>query len=714
MESSDSSTRRSSEVANYNVSPRFVANTLGKLRQANLLGLSADTSGHLCPDCMRVSPAHLQRPDGCRTLSNVWQLEETSGLCDLCAIIFDVICRAGCNGTDNWHQGFEKALEQQCIERNVSASLILRSDGRTVDICFGIDQKVVPPRWAKSLRIYTDVDMNDASRLTHEYSYVAQGDHVSRQLDLDKLEILGKAWIEECQSNHPECSSEPSALVPQLPTRILDLREVGRTRRIRLWHSKGARGHYVALSHSWGGSQPAKTTKANLDARCESLELGELPRTFNDALQVTLRLGFSFLWIDSLCIVQDDVEDWKTESVRMGDLYRNASVTVAATRAKNSEAGFLGPRERTRVAKIPRNSIDDEAGALNVYIGHRRSFEDDVDNGPLNKRAWVFQERILSPRTLHFTKSQVYWECWTKHHGEDLESNFLGIMKDRKYPMILAPCGAGIDAVDKESTPHAWWYMLNQYSKCQLSFQSDKLVAITGLVDNIASQTEVRFIKGLWEDSVHTGLLWSAVNPPMETLVEVEAPSWSWASRKGAIDHIQLYSFQVNAKVELVERSDHGTPVLRGSVTRLRSDFKVGDLRMSESTADHVNFPPELDENTHSHYRAIVCEHTKFSTVSPYGDVYGWMALDADDGSEPDISSVRWMIVAGQMHDDSDEDGEDEISVTAADSDISLWARYFVLVRQYGDGRWRRVGVAAMYSEGCFDTVVYEQVVDVT
>jgi hypothetical protein len=191
---------------------------------------------------------------------------------------------------------------------------------------------------------------------------------------------------------------------------------------LRLDLLKGNEGvKYAALSHRWGNHPPSAddpqfcTTDGNLIARLDGFSLSELPKTFRDAVRVTRELNVEYLWIDSLCIIQWNTEDWKHEAGRMEDVFASAYCTIAATSAVDSNAGFL---DRDRSADYVR--VQDAAGNQVCISTHMDDFEKDVEQAELNKRAWVMQERVLAKRTIHFTANQTYWECGEGVHCENL------------------------------------------------------------------------------------------------------------------------------------------------------------------------------------------------------------------------------------------------------------------------------------------------------
>lgn len=232
--------------------------------------------------------------------------------------------------------------------------------------------------------------------------------------DDDNRFELCREWMRLCDKDHKsfKCCTETNS---QLPSRVLDVSDNG----LRLHVSRpGERGEYIALSHCWGTLSQARkrsfcTSSGNLKSRCtRGLDIGTLPKTFQDAITVTRELGKKYLWIDSLCIVQydDDLEDWRMESGRMGNIFGNAYVTIAATSARNATQGFL-ERPRLRDPDSQFAKVHTSTYGTVLISSIIDDYHSDVENGVLNQRAWVLQERALSRRTIHFTANQTYWEC---------------------------------------------------------------------------------------------------------------------------------------------------------------------------------------------------------------------------------------------------------------------------------------------------------------
>jgi hypothetical protein len=220
-----------------------------------------------------------------------------------------------------------------------------------------------------------------------------------------------------------------------LPTRVLD---VGRTRdsdSVRLFcrdQNKTTPATYIALSHRWGNPEehrPFCTTRSNIAEFEKGIDYGRLPKTFQDAIRITRNLGVRFLWIDSLCIIQDDPDDWKAESQLMEAVFSSAYCTIAATCASGSTDGIFK-------ARPPRDCVTLwTAGKPAVYVCESiDDFQVDVEESELQNRGWVLQERALSSRTIHYTKRQAYWEC-----GEGVRTETLNKMS--KYVHLNSKIG---------------------------------------------------------------------------------------------------------------------------------------------------------------------------------------------------------------------------------------------------------------------------------
>jgi hypothetical protein len=194
---------------------------------------------------------------------------------------------------------------------------------------------------------------------------------------------LLRAWLEWCDEHH-RCKRPDHER--KIPTRLLNVADPENLRLIS--GEQIGVGNYVALSHCWGKltdeeKQRYCTTKQNIDRRREGFKIDELPKTFQHAVEAARGLSVQYLWIDSLCIVQEDEEDWKQESKRMEDVYASAYCTFAATSAVNSKSGFV-----ERSVNIEYVYVQDNPGQRFYVCPVTEDFDNDVEKAELNTRAW--------------------------------------------------------------------------------------------------------------------------------------------------------------------------------------------------------------------------------------------------------------------------------------------------------------------------------------
>ncbi|KAK0100158.1 hypothetical protein ONS95_008497 [Cadophora gregata] len=249
------------------------------------------------------------------------------------------------------------------------------------------------------------------------------------QIGLPMLSLVGNkpqtslilAWLDDCDKNHGDCTSKRQR---SLPTRMI---EVGTTQQpiLRLVESAslttqaGTSTHFIALSYRWGTVPPHEHLVTNSKVSSDHHEAipGPLPQTLADAVEITRGLGIRYLWIDALCIVQGVDGDFAQEADRMDTVFSSAYCVIAATSADGSSSGFLNRSQSRDIPQVNEYSnpvwFPDTANPDGNFFVEERfdDFDQDVLQGPLNERGWVFQERALARRTIHFTSKQVYWEC---------------------------------------------------------------------------------------------------------------------------------------------------------------------------------------------------------------------------------------------------------------------------------------------------------------
>ena len=344
---------------------------------------------------------------------------------------------------------------------------------------------------------------------------------------------IAKKWLEDCENKHKECIDH--ALVFEndhksyLPTRVIDLQGMAGSASVRLEirsHPESTWGKYAALSHRWPtGPCSWVTTEANLQARISRISISDLPQTIQDCIYVVDQLGIRYLWVDSLCIIQDSAMDWEAESSQMTDIYGGATITIFADGAADDNAGMI----------LPAGNLQ-EVGPIS---NEGSSFERLVDQSLLSTRAWIFQERFMSRRILHVTSEQMVWECRSCHIAESAPSS----------PQNGAPWLGGLvttlrgDILSQSKLMDNWPKLVEEYTQRKLTLGKDKLPALSGLAKYIATRTEGStredYIAGMWSPNLKTDLLWESSWDDPDHLpqrpAEWRAPTWSWASIDGPI-----------------------------------------------------------------------------------------------------------------------------------------------------------------------------------
>ncbi|KAH7413456.1 heterokaryon incompatibility protein-domain-containing protein [Cadophora sp. MPI-SDFR-AT-0126] len=349
-------------------------------------------------------------------------------------------------------------------------------------------------------------------------------------------------WANDCQANHPKCKLGISGEVisqPCLPTRVLDVAslESSSVDSVKLFVSNGYQAEYVALSHCWGGYIPVKTTPHTLASHLIGIEVETLSKTFQDAIKITRKLGIRYLWIDSLCIIQDEPgqADWRRESGTMGSIYERAFCVIAATAARNGNEGCFVPRRPIDVVRMPADPLSGTDDYFYIASRDPNRYKE-VMESPLNSRGWVFQEYRLARRRIHCAQGQVYWEC--SHHfvAEDCSTR-----DGNEWPITLS-LALSDNPVGNLARFYALWCLyVKFYSTCDLTQKSDKLPAITGIANRVMQHDgRLKFHHGHWRNEaqdMESSLIWyPAKNTAYKRTEFPRAPSWSWASGDGELE----------------------------------------------------------------------------------------------------------------------------------------------------------------------------------
>lgn len=319
-----------------------------------------------------------------------------------------------------------------------------------------------------------------------------------------------------------------------------------------------------------------------------------LPRTFQDAFDLTWRLGLKYLWVDSLCIVQDDELDWRNEGSNMATTYSRSYVTLAAAKSADANGGFYTNAAYSEPRKI--SSQVCSKNSVTIYVcrplQHQAFFEGHL---PLMLRAWAYQERVLSPRIVHFTSEELFWECTTKRACECgyCDQGFCHGLEKGMLASLFEVSADGTVALDELRM--LWYQIVHHYSPLALSFGNDIFPALQGIAKLMQISRKAAYYAGIWKDTAAEDLLWQSLDQVGELGTGYRAPSWSWASRRSRVwwyTNIPTLSFKVVSISTTLKGTDPTGEVTAG-VLVLRS--KMVPILLHFGDGYWMTFPEQQD-----------------------------------------------------------------------------------------------------------------------
>ncbi|CAG8954245.1 hypothetical protein HYFRA_00005865 [Hymenoscyphus fraxineus] len=380
--------------------------------------------------------------------------------------------------------------------------------------------------WRVQLPNNGDYKLPTVVALVREQNLWSSTHNILAAMDSEENFVLVKRWLDTCVKTH-SCSVSPTAC--KLPTRLLYLDPSNDQVRLIITDTDSEIAEYLTLSHCWGSASASdmpKLQKHNIQQLMQQIPFKWLSETFQDSILVTKRLGFRYLWIDALCIIQDSLDDWLRESITMCDVYRGSTLNIAATASKDGHGGCFRSRAPGRQPKLLRLEI----GESIFDLFEQYTWDNEVERAPLSQRGWVLQERLLAPRTLHFGDTQIFWECRELHACEIQPHGSEALYRSDPYLLVASLIKGGFSDID------FWENTVKRYSQTSLTKESDKLPAISGIAKLVQSHTNDRYLCGLWRKDIEKQLLWHIAGHNKADTYRphiYRAPSWSWASLNG-------------------------------------------------------------------------------------------------------------------------------------------------------------------------------------
>jgi len=458
-----------------------------------------------------------------------------------------------------------------------------------------------------------------------------------------------------------------------LPTRVIDVGSEARQPHLHI-SAEGQRDKYVSLSHCWGTGKQYKTETTSLQARQISIPLEEMPKTFQDAVHATRYLGFRYLWIDSLCILQDSRDDWQHEANDMGRYYHGASLTIFALDAKGDNEGFYQARAEGNAAPCRTPMFDNLVGIMKGKSGsasyaqrisrHRfgisprlREYlfekpktglrDANARNSFLGTRGWTLQEWVLSSRSLLFGAGEIRWIC---HSTSACDCILEGVSNLPETPSTLGVDGhRGVGGSTREALGHSehWMTVVEEFTQRNLTFGKDKLPALAGVASEFSKYKPGEYLAGLWKGKLRIYLSWYApvFQGGTEDLTsrpaQYRAPSWSWASVDGALNVLRAESEFHGTEVDWKRLSN----TIRCDILDCWTKPLSPDMPFGEVVAGALILRCQIRQATVGKWQGEVpyfFRHRLSIFDQENGQVLGW--LDPDDLTCQLAGSGVWCI----------------------------------------------------------------------
>jgi hypothetical protein len=408
-----------------------------------------------------------------------------------------------------------------------------------------------------------------------------------------------------------------------LPKRVIDI--CGSSYRL-IEPPMGTLGVYAALSYSWGDKGFAMTKAETYEGRKRGFSKDLMPTAFQDAAMIARSLDIHYLWIDTLCIIQDSKADWEEQSANMGEIFQSATITIAASSPSHPGVSLFDHRksdyEQLELVSDAKKLLEDVVFKVRRKIGcgiHAKTGRS-LDIDPLDTRAWALQEKLLSTRLIAFTGAELQWTCRTLKACE---------CQQKSYPSLsLFSIPAQLSSMeDKLTWSKIWTKIVEEYSCRNLREAADKLPALSGLASKFGLATGFTYIAGLWKETLIYDLSWQRDFELRKASPTWLGPSFSWVSIQGAVNYrFARYSYS-GTRIHHTEVVDigynttgHG-PYSRaavGSSLTLRGYTVLAYLQTSwddphahKIRIGHSIYTPNTDQRA-------VCEFSIDAYISPH------------------------------------------------------------------------------------------------
>jgi hypothetical protein len=418
-----------------------------------------------------------------------------------------------------------------------------------------------------------------------------------------------KRWIEICDRTHG-CMSKS---LPLLPKRILKISgdDVVLYLRPNREHAR-----YTTLSHTWGSNTNFTLTvdkegkEGTLSSFIKGIPWIDIPKTFQDAIIISRELGIEYIWIDSLCIIQNDKQDWEEQSREMRPIYGNSWLNIAAADSIDSQGGCFRTGNADQKHPLRRVPQDPNMVVMDQPVGTHKDFSTinrtDLTSPPLLQRGWVFQERLLPSRVIYYMQDELRWEC---NEMADCQCGGMSIL------IRFKPYYHGSMRGLEDPMPFVWIKTIERYSWLKFTYpEKDRIIALAGIAKEVLNHGRVgEYLAGHWMQDLSSQLYWSVIDDNCRRPTQYFAPSWSWLSVLGAIEHSKIeFRGQKPSQIDVQITAASCQPSGEQALERITSGEIVITGKILYLLAEVIHAPPEERPRYRLWYPNSTLEYSDF------------------------------------------------------------------------------------------------------
>ncbi|ENH68172.1 hypothetical protein FOC1_g10003803 [Fusarium oxysporum f. sp. cubense race 1] len=520
----------------------------------------------------------------------------------------------------------------------------------------------------------------------------------------DSYLTLIRGFLERCTKSHQACGIEGTY---DMPTRVIDVGNGNQEDLPRLVVTdQGMKEKYLALSYCWGPATDTFTLNhKTIEGMLRGIDERRLVAAHRDTIALARQLGIQYIWIDALCIIQGDKDDWERESKLMAKVYGHATLTITAGRSGDARNSFIANTSKQHAPCCEFPLGDGQDG--NVLIGPLRS----ADYGVTETRGWCCQEKRLSRRVVFFGKEQLFFLCRSSGYSEDRS------YQEGKSILLhtFLNTSKGNSQLTRDRLLQYWDEIVVDFSRRQLSNPHDIFAALASIAAPISKALQSRYLAGLWECDLVRCLLWrpgyrvsSFFGPatrPLPTIFAsapvIRAPSWSWASIQGGVKPLTLQQFR-----RMKTKSQSGAPLIKPK--QQQPDRWTVDPHCG---ADALHMPSCELQLLGRVQAAIVLTRTPSSDFiaslrkqkRPAGTMRRPVVLGRKELKEGSLNKDMSVFVALGIF-DFDEESIEEVWC------LQLTLEEGLMLCKKDDGTFQRIGVFQVCKMDWFDSVVESEV----